>query len=130
MSKKFKNNVGANQRPLIRDKSQDYKPPAEPPNLAAKFMRENPKGTLVDEDTPAMTLAGDPVSAVTPAPAADPASPPAADAVAAPAAPQATEADAAAALAAAEPPKPAADAAGGSGDVPPVAAAAVTEPAQ
>ena len=128
MSKKFKNNI----RPLSQRMggAKEYKPPAEPPNLAAKFMRENPKGSLPDEDTPAMTLAGEPVSA---APAAAPAAavePTVTDPVVAPAdapaeAPRgATETldAAAAALDAVAPPATPADAAGGSADVPPVIA--------
>ena len=131
MSRKFKNNVGANTRPLIGGK--EYTPPAEPPNLAAKFIRENPKGSIAEPDEPAMNLAGEPVSAATPpapvaadtTPSPEPVVP---DAAASPLSDApALDAAAQAALDAVAPPKPAADAAGASGDVPTVVTAAQPE---
>lgn len=144
MSRKFKSNI----RPLSERNggAKEYKPPAEPPNLAAKFMRENKAGSLPDEDTPAMTLAGEPVSAApaapvaaveqTPATPAEPVAPAAVAAEPADGAPRgATEtldAAAQAALDAAAPPAPVADATGGSADVPvapPVEGAVPAQPA-
>jgi hypothetical protein len=135
MARKFKNNVGANTRPLIGGK--EYKAPPEPPNLAMKFMREN-RGGIPDEDTPAMTLAGEPVSAETPpAPVATTDTPPAEPVVPDAAAPPPSDAPpvldpaAQAALDAAEPPKTPADASGTSADVPSeVQPTAQTEPSQ
>ena len=65
MSKKFKNNI----RPLSSASwaaPRSTSPRPSHPNLAAKFMRENQAGSLPDEDTPAMTLAGEPVSQAAP----------------------------------------------------------------
>lgn len=117
-------------RSLLRGK-EAYKPPAETPNLAAKFMREN-RGGIPDEDTPAMTLGGDPVSAATPAAPVASVEPPVSD-TPEPVAPDPSapsdapplDAAAQAALDAAAPPAPTTEASGGSGEVPPVAAAAV-----
>ena len=130
MSRKFKNNI----RPLSSGNggAREYKPPAEPPNLAAKFMRENKAGSLPDEDTPAMTLAGEPVSQAAPAaPVAAVDTTPATHAEPVAPAAAATEADGAprgavetldaaaqAALDAAAPPATPAGATGGSADVP------------
>lgn len=136
MSNKFKRKVGENQSPLNRGK-QEYKPPAEPVNLAAKFIREN-RGGIPDPVEPAMDLAGEPVSAVAPpAPAAsaEPPQPPAepvvpdADAPApADAPPAPAAADPAAPQGAAEPPAAVVgDALGSSGDVPAAATAAPVE---
>lgn len=143
MSKKFKNNVGANTRPLIGGK--EYKAPPEPINLAAKFIRENPKGSIADDESPAMTLGGDPVEApAAPAVSAKPETP-AAPAVAVEqpkpspsessgephgAADPAQQPTTPAALADTPAPAVPADGTGASGDVPPVAqpVAAVEQP--
>jgi hypothetical protein len=119
MSRKFKSKVGANQRPLIGG-GKEYTPPPEPPNLAAKFIREN-RGGIPDEDTPAMDLAGEPVSAVTPpAPASKPDTPPAEPVVPDAAAPPPSDAPPADApvQGAIEDPTTPPDTAGGSGDLP------------